>query len=127
MKGESRMGKVKLAGVVTAVLAFGVFAGCGGGDDGGGSTADGGGSGSSTSTPAADPAIAVFNSQGCAGCHTLGVADASGAVGPNLDITTLTKSQVEDQIRSGGGAMPAYEDQLSDAQISSLATLITSQ
>jgi mono/diheme cytochrome c family protein len=118
------MGKTYATIGATAFVALGLLAGCGGGDDSSSSSDSGS---SSTSGSGTDPAVALFDSSGCAGCHTLGVADASGVVGPNLDDTTLTKAQVEAQIRAGGGAMPAYEDQLSDAQISSLANLITSQ
>ena len=136
--GSTVRGRIVIA---LAVLACGglLGAGCGGDDDsgssdtgtgtgttsanesGGGSGGDGGG--------AADPnaaAITVFDSSGCAGCHTLSVADATGAVGPNLDTTTLSKAEIEAQIRSGGGAMPSFEGQLSDAEISSLADLISS-
>ncbi len=124
-----------------AVLACGGLfaAGCGGDDDSGSTdtseatgTTNAGGSGSNgggDSGGSADPnaaAIAVFDSSGCAGCHTLSVADASGAIGPNLDDTSLSTEQIEATIRSGGGAMPPYEGQLSDAQITSLADLISS-
>jgi mono/diheme cytochrome c family protein len=119
------MGKTYATIGVTALMALGLLAGCGGGDDSSSSNDSAGGS--STSGSGTDPAVALFDSSGCAGCHTLAAADASGVVGPSLDATTLTKAQVEDKIRSGGGPMPAFEDQLSDAQISSLATLITSQ
>ncbi|MCZ4496443.1 MAG: cytochrome c class, partial [Thermoleophilia bacterium] len=43
----------------------------------------------------------------CAGCHVLTDADASGAVGPNLDETTMTPEDITEQIINGGGAMPA--------------------
>ncbi len=122
-----------------AVMACGGLfaAGCGGDDDSGstdnteatGTTSAGGDSGNGGGGGSADPnaaAIAVFDSSGCAGCHTLSVADASGAIGPNLDDTSLSTEQIEAQIRSGGGAMPPYEGQLSDAQITSLAELISS-
>jgi mono/diheme cytochrome c family protein len=82
-------------------------------------------SGSGGGADATEAAVALFDSSGCAGCHTLAVADASGAVGPNLDTTSLTAEQIDAQIRSGGGAMPPYEGQLSDAEISSLAELIS--
>lgn len=123
------MGKFKLAGAVTAVLAFGVLAGCGGSDDSASTPAD---SNEPTTTAPApdtgtDAAVALFDSSGCAGCHTLSVADASGAVGPNLDITSLTKAQIVTKIKVGGGPMPAYENQLSEGEIDSLATLISSQ
>jgi mono/diheme cytochrome c family protein len=118
------MGKTYATIGVTALMALGLLAGCGGGDDGGSSSDTGSSSSSGSGT---DPAVALFDSSGCAGCHTLGVADASGAVGPNLDDTTLTKAQIEAKIRAGGGPMPAYENELSDAEITSLANLITSQ
>ena len=131
-----------------AVLACGGLfaAGCGGDDDSGstdtteatgttsagGDGGDGGDSGGSSGgdsgggSDANTAAIALFDSSGCAGCHTLSVADASGSIGPNLDDTSLSASQIEAQIRSGGGAMPPYEGQLTDAQITSLADLILS-
>ena len=124
------MGKIKLAGAVAAVLAFGVLAGCGGSDDSGDSTTTETNE-PSTSAPApdtgTDAAVALFDSSGCAGCHTLSAADASGAVGPNLDTTTLSKAQIVTQIENGGGPMPPYKDQLSEAEIDSLATLISTQ
>jgi mono/diheme cytochrome c family protein len=72
-----------------------------------------------------EAAITLFDAS-CASCHTLSVADASGAVGPNLDTTTMSKAEIETQIRNGGGAMPPFEGQLSDAEISSLAGLVSS-
>ena len=117
-----------------AVLACGglLGAGCGGNDSSspdttestGPTSPNGNGGGGGTDPNAA--AIAVFDSSGCAGCHTLSVADADGAIGPNLDVTSLSESEIEAQIKSGGGAMPPYEGQLSDGQISSLASLISS-
>jgi hypothetical protein len=116
-----------------AVLAFGglLGTGCGGSDDssssdttetpGTTSTTDTGGGGTDPSAAA----IALFDTSGCAGCHTLSVADASGAVGPNLDDTSLSADQIEAKIRSGGGAMPPYDDQLSDSEIGSLVDLIS--
>ncbi len=136
--GSTVKGRLVLA---LAVLACGglLGAGCGGDDDSGSSdtgtdagttatTDEGsstGGDGGSSGTDANAAAITLFDSSGCAGCHTLSVADASGAVGPNLDTTSLSKAEIEAQIRSGGGAMPPYEGQLTDAQISSLADLIS--
>jgi len=137
--GSTVKGRLVLA---LAVLACGglLGAGCGGDDDDSGSsdtgtgtgttaTTDAGGStegdGGGSGTDANAAAITLFDSSGCAGCHTLSVADASGAVGPNLDTTSLSKAEIEAQIKSGGGAMPAFEGQLTDAQISSLADLIS--
>lgn len=131
--GKATRGRLVLG---LAVLACGglLGAGCSSDDDsatddtpatGATSTTDKD-AGSAGGTDANEAAIALFDSSGCAGCHTLSVADASGVVGPNLDITSLSKPEVEAAIRSGGGAMPSYEGQLSDSEISSLADLITS-
>ena len=124
-----------LAAMLLAALAVGL-AGCGGGDDEGASpppppaatetettgtettgTEDGGG--------AADGA-AVFASAGCGGCHTFTPARSSGSVGPNLDDTLLSVGQIEEQVRSGKGAMPAFEDQLSDEEIAAVAEYVAS-
>ncbi len=117
---------------IGAIVAVGALVGCGGSDDSDDSTpADT--NEPSTSAPAPDTgsdstaAVALFDSSGCAGCHTLSAADASGAVGPNLDTTSMTKAQITTQIENGGGAMPAYANQLSESEINSLATLISSQ
>jgi cbb3-type cytochrome c oxidase subunit III len=68
---------------------------------------------------ASDPK-ALFQ-QNCAGCHTFAAAGATGTVGPNLDQLKLPLSRIEQQIRKGGGVMPAFEGKLSDAQIKALA------
>src|SRR5215207_909745 len=60
---------------------------------------------------------AVFASAGCGGCHTFAAAGASGAVGPNLDDAGADAAGVEAVVRSGRGSMPAFEGQLSDAEI----------
>lgn len=115
-----------------SILAVGglLASGCGGdgnstAGDTNGSSGTTGASGTGGGTESDAAAIAVFNSSGCAGCHVFSVADASGPVGPNLDATALSKDEIEARIRSGGGAMPPYEGELSDAQINSLAELIS--
>jgi cbb3-type cytochrome c oxidase subunit III len=71
---------------------------------------------------AGDPK-ALFTSS-CAGCHTLAAAGATGAVGPNLDQLSLTAGRIAEQIRTGGGGMPPFEGQLTDAQIQALAKFV---
>jgi mono/diheme cytochrome c family protein len=111
--------------LAAAVLLLLGVAACGGDDDE-----------SAGTTPAATQAetggggeedgAAVYASAGCGGCHTLAAAGSTGAVGPNLDDLMPSKEQVEDQVRSGGGGMPSFADQLSDAQIAAVAEYVSS-
>jgi len=68
----------------------------------------------------------VFTSAGCAGCHTLKDAGATGNVGPNLDQLKPSASIVQHQVEVGGGAMPAFKGRLSDAQIKAVADYVAS-
>jgi mono/diheme cytochrome c family protein len=68
----------------------------------------------------------VFSSAGCAGCHTLKDAGATGNVGPNLDQVKPSQSIVAHQVEVGGGAMPAFKGQLSNAQIQAVAKYVSS-
>jgi mono/diheme cytochrome c family protein len=81
----------------------------------------GGGSGSG-SGGAAD-GKKVFTAT-CGSCHTLSAAGTSGTIGPNLDDTTLSASEIEATVRSGRGAMPAFAGQLSDAEIAAVAAFV---
>ena len=86
----------------------------------------------STSVPAqykgGDPVAGkqVFETAGCKGCHTLKDAGATGNVGPNLDQLKPAKAVVAHQVEVGGGAMPAFKGQLSDAQIQAVAAYVSS-
>jgi cytochrome c6 len=60
----------------------------------------------------------------CAVCHTLADAGASGAVGPVLDELKPDATRVAKALRGGIGAMPSYQDKLSDAQIAALAAYV---
>jgi mono/diheme cytochrome c family protein len=68
----------------------------------------------------------VFSSAGCAGCHTLKDAGATGTVGPNLDQLKPSQSVVAHQVEVGGGAMPAFKGQLSAAQIQAVTKYVSS-
>ena len=77
--------------------------------------------------PAAAPnGKQVFASAGCAGCHTLKDAGASGNVGPNLDQAKPAEAKVAHQVTVGGGAMPAFKGQLTPAQIKAVAKYVSS-
>ena len=56
----------------------------------------------------------------CGGCHTLAKAGTSGTIGPSLENLELAPEDIEEQIRKGGGGMPAFEGQLSEEQIEAL-------
>ena len=68
----------------------------------------------------------VFETAGCKGCHTLSDAGATGNVGPNLDQLKPPKDVVAHQVTVGGGAMPAFKGQLSDAEIQAVAQYVSS-
>ena len=108
-------------------------AGCGGGDEtspepetvegtvpaetGGG---DGGG-GEGDAAAGAD----VYSSAGCGSCHVLADAGSTGTIGPNLDESSIDFEAAVEQIRTGGGGMPAFEGQLSDQEIADVAAYVT--
>ena len=87
--------------------------------------ASGGGSTATTSSAAKPDGKAVFASAGCAGCHTLKAAGATGNVGPNLDQLKPAEATVVHQVENGGGAMPAFKGQLSQAQIDAVAAFVS--
>ena len=65
-----------------------------------------------------------FVSLGCASCHTLKAADATGRTGPNLDDLKPTVAQVEQQVTEGGGGMPSYRSRLNPGQIHAIAVYV---
>jgi mono/diheme cytochrome c family protein len=71
--------------------------------------------------PDAPPGAQVFLAEGCSSCHTLAAANATGAVGPNLDesLEGADPAYIEESLVDpdaqlaqgfGAGIMPAYED-----------------
>ena len=69
---------------------------------------------------------AIFKGAGCAGCHTLAAAGATGTVGPDLDQLKPSTAAVATQVTNGGGVMPAFKGKLSDAQIQAVAKYVSS-
>jgi mono/diheme cytochrome c family protein len=67
---------------------------------------------------------AVFTSAGCAGCHTLKDANATGTVGPDLDQAKPPLSLVVTRVTKGQGAMPPFKGQLQDKQIADVAAYV---
>jgi cytochrome c551/c552 len=108
---------------------------------GGGST--GGGNSTGGSTGDANAGKAVFASAGCAGCHTLSQAGASGTIGPNLNTaikgdagSTPLPQFIKDSIVNpdaviakgySAGIMPtSFGSSLSSTDINNLVALIMS-
>jgi mono/diheme cytochrome c family protein len=82
---------------------------------------------STTTASAAGPdGKQVFESAGCASCHTLKDAGATGTVGPNLDQLKPSDAAVEKQVTNGGSVMPAFKGQLTAAQIKAVAKYVSS-
>lgn len=69
---------------------------------------------------------AVFASAGCGSCHTLADANASGAVGPNLDDAKPSADLVTTRVTNGQGAMPSFKGQLTETQIADVAAYVSS-
>ena len=68
----------------------------------------------------------VFKTAGCAGCHTLKDAGATGNVGPNLDTVQPPPSLsiAVSRVTNGRGAMPPFKGQLSDKQIANVVAYV---
>jgi mono/diheme cytochrome c family protein len=68
----------------------------------------------------------VFASAACGSCHTLAAADATGAIGPNLDELRPDAAAVAAVVTNGKGGMPAFAGQLSAAEIEAVADYVAS-
>src|SRR4029079_7138469 len=68
----------------------------------------------------------VFATAGCAGCHTLADARATGTVGPDLDAAEPSAALVSDRVTNGLGVMPSFAGKLSTAQIAAVAAYVSS-
>ena len=79
--------------------------------------------GTTTSAGGSTDGENVFTSN-CGGCHVLGAAGTTGTVGPNLDELKPDEGTVEQQVRNGGGGMPAFQGRLSDAEIMAVAKYV---
>ena len=81
-----------------------------------------------TLSPAAERGKKLFAESAnppCAVCHTLEDAEASGALGPNLDTLKPTTQRVSSALKNGVGIMPSYAETLTDAQIDDLAQYLS--
>ena len=113
--------------LVAGSLAL-VGAGCGGDDDSDSAeppaattTENGGGGGTGDAAKGEE----VFASAGCGGCHTFEAAGSTGSVGPNLDDVSPSFDEVVTQVTNGGGAMPAFGDDLTEQEINDVAAFVS--
>jgi predicted ferric reductase/cytochrome c553 len=66
----------------------------------------------------------VFASAGCGDCHALDAAGSSGSVGPDLDESKPDAARVRHVVTDGAGAMPSFEDELTNRQIRDVAAFV---
>jgi mono/diheme cytochrome c family protein len=70
---------------------------------------------------------AIFKGAGCAGCHTLAAAGATGTTGPNLDqLKPATAIVVRQVTTPPPGIMPSFQKTLTPAQIQAVAKYVSS-
>jgi mono/diheme cytochrome c family protein len=116
----------RLIPIILAIFLLGLGGVACGGDDGDGTATTtteettGTETGEETTT-AAGREVFVAN---CGSCHTLSDAGTSGTIGPTLDGIGLSAAEVEQQVRTGGGAMPAFEGQLSEEEIAQVSAYV---
>jgi cytochrome c553 len=84
------------------------------------------GGSSSASAVSVKAGMKVFDTAGCATCHTLAAAGSTGTVGPNLDQLKPSNAAVVKQVTNGCGGMPAFASTLSKTQIQSVALFVSS-
>ncbi len=84
----------------------------------------GGNGGDTTATAAAGKDVWTAS---CSGCH--GLSGAGGNGGPSLKNRPAAKelASVQKQVTNGGGGMPAFGDNLSDAEIKSVADYVVKE
>jgi mono/diheme cytochrome c family protein len=70
----------------------------------------------------------LFEDWGCASCHALKDAGASGHIGPAFDgNAALTKDLVVGRVTNGQGAMPSFGGLMTDEEIGTLADYIVTK
>jgi mono/diheme cytochrome c family protein len=111
MSGTYPEGVLRIFPTLALAVCALALAGCSGG----------GGDGASSS---ADTGAAVFADAGCGGCHALSDAGTTGTAGPSLDALKPDAERVARQVENGGRGMPAFGDQLSDAEIEAVAEYV---
>lgn len=121
--------------LIVLVAALGLLAaGCGGDDDSDTAeppattetTTDTTGDDGSETADAANGET-VYASAGCGSCHAFEAAGSSGSIGPDLDDSSPSFDAVVAQVTNGGGAMPAFDDELSEQEIRDVAAFVSGE
>ena len=68
----------------------------------------------------------LWTTNGCAACHTLAAAHATGSSGPNLDVLGLPAAEIARWLTAGGRSMPSFAATLTKRQIGQLALYVSS-
>lgn len=82
---------------------------------------------STTSGPPGDVAAGktVFlGVSGCSGCHALADAGSTSSVASDLDEKEPSEARVRTFVVEGKGAMPAYDEQLTEQEIADVAAYV---
>ncbi|NOV02867.1 c-type cytochrome [Paenibacillus sp. LMG 31457] len=82
----------------------------------------------SESNPAFVKAQELFTANKCISCHGV---DLSGKVGAKTNLqkvgSKMSKEQIANQIKNGGGGMPVYSNKLSEEEIGLLSDWLSSK
>jgi mono/diheme cytochrome c family protein len=134
--GHAAAGMKGLLGIGVKVTAAATGTATGTTTSGGNNLVTGGGTSTSTTTTTASAGVveplvgdpvagqAVWSSAGCATCHTMRAAGATGTVGPNLDSSKPGQDLVIQRVTNGINVMPAFGDQLNGKQIQDVASFV---
>jgi cytochrome c6 len=125
VRSLTRLARVRRRALILVVSGL-VLAGCSGGKTVSPTPQTVEGKVPTTPQTKGDPAAGkkIFASAGCAGCHTLKDAGATGTVGPNLDEKKPPLDLVIDRVTNGKAPMPAFSGQLSPQQIADVAAYV---
>ena len=66
----------------------------------------------------------IFVSTGCGACHRMKAAGSTGTLGPNLDKSKLSRTEIETVITKGKGSMQPYKSLLSAKEIDDVSEFV---
>ncbi|WP_430789858.1 c-type cytochrome [Virgibacillus flavescens] len=106
--------------LLALVMVISACGGGDGGDEGGTEEGTGGDTGETTAQGDAANGDEIYQSN-CMSCHG---QEGAGGSGPSLQSST-DYDAVMQQVKNGGGGMPAFEEQLSEQEIADVSAYIT--